>query len=84
MADTSTRSWTLVHLAYDPATQLVYGVGETPAEALDDAEYQASVVRDGPRPWRELLTRPCTIPQAALVASSNGPARLADVERAAR
>lgn len=71
------------HIAYDPAAGLVYGVGRTPAEAIDDAEFQAGVIVGGTPPWSRLETRPCSIRAALLVNGANGPACLDAVERAA-
>lgn len=72
------------YLAYDPASRLVYGVGLSPREARDDAEFQAGVVVGGSEPWKApLATRACTIAEARMVEASNGPPALADIERAA-
>ena len=74
---------TQTFIAFDPAASRVYGVGTSPAEAINDAEFQAGVVLGGTEPWQRLETRPCTLMQAAMVASSNGPASLADLDHAA-
>lgn len=71
------------YIAFDPGTGRVYGVGLTPAEAINDAEFQASVVVGWTPPWSRLDTRTCTIEQAKAVVDSNGPATLAQLERAA-
>ncbi len=67
------------HIAYDPGSQLVYGVGRTPAEAHDDAEFQAGVIVGGSRPWAVLMTRPCSCVQALEVDRANGPVSLAQL-----
>lgn len=71
------------HLAYDPASGLVYGVGRTAAEARDDAEFQASVFQGATPPWGTLDTRPCTSVEALEVDRANGPLHLSHLVRAA-
>lgn len=70
------------HIAYDPDHSLVYGIGRSPEEAIDDAAFSASVVR-GPLPWGRLETRPCTMDEALTVAANNGPATLAQLRAVA-
>lgn len=70
------------YVAYDPGRRLVYGVGRTPAEAYDDAVFQAGVIQGATQPWATLITTPTTEAGAQLVLASNGPAALADVEAA--
>lgn len=71
------------YIAFCPATRRVFGVGRTPTEARDDAEFQAAVIVGGTPPWSRLETRPCSIRAALLVDGANGPACLDAVERAA-
>lgn len=70
-------------VAFCPAGRRVYGVGTSPAEAVNDAVYQARVLRHEPWPWRDLATQETSEAGALLVLRANGPADLAAVERAA-
>jgi hypothetical protein len=64
------------YIAFDPGSGLAYGVGLSPAEARDDAEFQAGVIQGGSQPWRSLATRACTLDEARRVVDGNGPQML--------